>query len=246
MSKKVTASRTLRTAELHEKAVNKRLASLSGETNPEITVEETPEGVDIHITACEKTREEAEEVLVRTEGKIRGLFADYIYGTDQQTLQERIGQLLDEQGLTVATMESLTGGLIASALTDVHDSSAHYLGGIVAYSVVLKERCGVPHEVIEKHGVVSEETGRAMATAVRKLLDIEIGLGITGVAGPGSEEGKPEGTVYIAVDGPHGLMSCMGSERCAGPDREGNKYAATISALNLLRRYLEGKEMCES
>jgi nicotinamide-nucleotide amidase len=158
---------------------------------------------------------------------------------EDDRLPQIIGKLLEEQKLTVATMESLTGGLIASALTDTPESSAHFLGGIVAYSTLLKERMGVPYETIERYGVISNETAIAMAIAVQRTLNIEIGLGITGVAGPGKQEGQPVGTVHIAVAGPYGIMSCMGSEKCAGPDREENKQAATLSALNLLRRYLE-------
>ena len=100
---------------------------------------------------------------------------------------------------------------------------------------MLKERMGVPHELMEQYGVISEETARAMAQAVRNFLGSDIGLGITGVAGPDKQEDQPVGTVHIAIDGPYGLATCMGSEQCAGPEREGNKQAATISALNFLR-----------
>jgi nicotinamide-nucleotide amidase len=160
----------------------------------------------------------------------------------EKMLQEIIGSYLDERNMSLATMESLTGGLIASALTDVHNSSAHFIGGIVSYSTMLKERMGVPHDLMKRYGVISEETAVAMAQAVRRFLDADIGLGITGVAGPDEQEGKPVGTVYIAIDGPYGLMTGVGSEECAGSNREDNKQAATISALNLLRTYLEYKD----
>ena len=104
---------------------------------------------------------------------------------------------------------------------------------------MLKERMGVSHELMERHGVISDETARAMAQAVRKFLGSDIGLGITGVAGPDKQEDQPVGTVRIAIDGLYGIVSCKGSERCAGSEREENKQAATISALNLRRRYLQ-------
>ncbi len=234
------STRILRVAELKEETVREKLRSLPKQNDIEITIQPSEEATDICIRS-KKTDEEAEQSLLAIEQKIREILTDFIFSTEDTTLQQVIGNYLAEQNLTVATMESLTGGLIASALTDVHESSAHFLGGIVAYSTLLKERMGVPHDIMEKYGVISNETAIAMARAVRKTLQIEIGLGITGVAGPDKQEDQAVGTVHIAIDGPYGVMSCMGSEQCAGPNREENKKAATISALNLLRRYLEKK-----
>ncbi len=241
MNEQIVCKRTLRVAELDEKAVRERLSTLFQETNPEITIKDSSDAIDIQLCAQATTREEGEQILARVEERIRRQLEEYIFGTEESTLQEAIGKYLEERNLTLATMESLTGGLIASALTDIHETSAHFLGGIVSYSTMLKERMGVPHELMERYGVISEETARAMAQAVRNFLGSDIGLGITGVAGPDKQEDQPVGTVHIAVDGPYGLEACMGSERCAGPEREGNKQAATISALNLLRRYLQNK-----
>lgn len=234
----------VRVAELTAETLKKKPGSLLQETNPEVTLQNTPEGVDLYLSAHAATRQEGEQLLAQAEQRIRTQLADYVFGVGDSTLQQVIGSALDEQQLTVATMESLTGGLIASALTDEHCSAAHFFGGIVSYSVPLKERIGVPHALMDRYGTVSTETAQAMARAVRNFLQIDIGLGITGVAGPDPQEGKPVGTVYIVVDGPYGMLVGMGSEQCASSDREKNKRAATISALNLLRRYLErhGKE----
>jgi nicotinamide-nucleotide amidase len=221
--------------------VRKHLGSFPQEANPKITLQTTPEGVDLFLTAQATMHQQGEQLLLQAEQRLRAELADYIFGTGDCTLQQVIGSALDEQQLTLATIESLTGGLIASALTDEHCSSAHFFGGIIAYSVPLKERIGVPQSVMDRYGIVSAETARAMAHAVRTFLDIDVGLGITGVAGPDPQEGKPVGTVSIAIDGPYGLLTGIGSERCASSDREENKHAATISALNLLRRYLEGR-----
>lgn len=243
MEESVTHTRRLRLAELRVEEISAQLGSLQKPAGLHATIQETsPEAVDMCLICTSQTIGEAEQTLDIFEHMVRTKVGSYLFGRDDDTLPEVIGRLLGEQKLTVATMESLTGGLIASALTDTHDSSAHFLGGVVAYSTVLKEWMGVPHQTIERYGVISDQTARAMAQAVRKTLDIDIGLAITGVAGPGQREGHPVGTVFIAVAGPYGSLSGNGSRACAGPDREKNKQAATISALNLLRLYLERRE----
>ena len=106
-------------------------------------------------------------------------------------------------GRSVATAESLTGGLLGAAITDVPGSSRVYRGGVVAYATVVKESLlGVPGDVIARHGVVSRECAEAMARGVRDLLGASYGVATTGVAGPGPQDGLPAGTVWIAVVGP--------------------------------------------
>lgn len=241
MKEEAICTRVLRVAELKEETVKERLDSLSHSRNLKISTATSPEAVDIIVCVYAPSHEEGEHLLAQTEEQIRTILAGYIFGTGNITLQEVIGSHLAEQKLTVATMESLTGGLIASALTDVHGSSAHFIGGIVSYSTLLKERMGVSKALMEHYGVISEETAKAMAQAICTFLETDIGLGITGVAGPDTQEDKPVGTVHIAIDGPHGLKTYRGSECCAGTNREENKQAATISALNFLRKYLESK-----
>ena len=97
---------------------------------------------------------------------------------------------------------------------------------------------GVPHEVIEQYGTISEETARAMAHAIRERFETDFGLGITGVAGPDMQEDKPAGTVYIAIEGPEGVVTGMGPGWRGS--REDNKRVAALAALNLLRLHLEG------
>ena len=137
---------------------------------------------------------------------------------------------------TLGVMESLTGGLLASAITDVSGSSAYFAGGLVTYSPDLKVQMGVPREVLQRYGVVSKETALAMAHAVREHLGVDIGLGITGVAGPDPLEGKPAGTVYIAVEGPQGNLTTDSAGRRM--NRSDNKRLSVYTALNLLRRFL--------
>jgi nicotinamide-nucleotide amidase len=127
---------------------------------------------------------------------------DHVWGYDEDTLPALVQAWLQERGATIATMESLTGGLLAGLLTDVPGSSKSFLGGVVSYSMGAKARFGVPAETLTAHGVVSGETAAAMAGAARELLGTTYGLATTGVAGPDELENKPVGTVYVGVAGP--------------------------------------------
>ena len=121
------------------------------------------------------------------------------------------GQLLDrlaDRGESVATAESLTGGMLAARLTAVPGASRSFVGGVVAYASRIKESAlGVPREVVERHGVISEECATAMASGARERLAATWGLATTGVAGPDPQEGHPIGTVWIAVAGPAGVQT---------------------------------------
>jgi nicotinamide-nucleotide amidase len=136
-------------------------------------------------------------------------------------------------------MESLTGGLLANAITNNPGSSQYFVGGIISYSSALKAQMGVPLETIERFGAVSPETARAMAETVRNLLKTDYGIGVTGVAGPDMQEEKPVGTVYIALGGPQGIVDGRGPGWSGS--REDQKRLAVLAALNLLRLHLEGK-----
>jgi nicotinamide-nucleotide amidase len=120
--------------------------------------------------------------------------------------EEAIG-LLVSRGRTVAVAESLTGGLVAGALTSVAGSSAAFRGGVIAYVAELKiALLGVPADLLARHGPVHPAVAAAMASGVRQRLGSSYGVATTGVAGPGPAEGQPQGTVYIAVDGPSGTV----------------------------------------
>jgi PncC family amidohydrolase len=161
----------------------------------------------------------------------------HVFGIEGDTLASVVGRQLQQRHQTLSVMESLTGGLLASTITDFQSSSKHFVGGIVAYSSEMKARMGVPHEILDRYGAVSKETARAMAHAVREHFKTDFGIGITGVAGPDKQEDKPVGTVHIAVEGPQGVITSMGPGWRGG--RSENKRRAVLSALDLLRHYLE-------
>lgn len=116
--------------------------------------------------------------------------------------------LLKDKGITISTAESCTGGRIASLITSVPGASEYFLGSVVSYAVTIKEEVlGVPPEVIEQYGVVSEEVARAMAEGVRNLTGSTYSVSTTGLAGPGGDERNPVGTVCIGICGPEGTRS---------------------------------------
>ncbi len=231
-------TRIFRVSGLGESAVEERLDEILHSGNPTVATYAKSDAVDVRVTAKAENRQRAEEMVERVEAQVRRLLGHHIFGTDKDTLQSVVGKYLSERQQSLAVMESLTGGQLSSTITNYPASSKHFIGGVVAYSPDLKIQLGVPRETIEQFGVVSPETARAMAQAVRRLLKADYGLGVTGVAGPEEQEGKPVGTVYIAIDGPQGVVDGRGPGWRGG--REDQKRQATLAALNLLRLHLAG------
>ncbi len=231
-------TRILRVWGLGESAVEERLDGLIHSDNPTLATYAKSDAVDVRITAKAETREIAEREVAEMENRAREVLRHHVFGIDKDTLQSVIGKYLTERRRTLAVMESLTGGLLASTLTDVPDSSNYFIGSLVAYGTELKVQLGVPREIVEHYGVISEQTARAMAHAARERLGADYGLGITGVAGPDRQEDKPVGTVHIAIEGPDGVVTGVGPGWRAS--RDDNKRLAVLAALNLLRLHLEG------
>jgi len=231
----VLFTRTLRVAGLGESTVEERLDPLIHATNPTVATYAKPDAVDVRISAKGPTQAEAESLVAAVEQQARGLLGTHVFGVDQDTPASVALQMLIVHGWTLATMESCTGGLLASTLTDVPGSSAAFLGGLVAYATELKVQWGVPNEVISEHGVISIETARAMAQAIRERQSADIGIGVTGVAGPTQQEEKPIGTVHIAVAGRERISDTSQFFRGA---RAEIKWRAALTAINLLRLHL--------
>jgi PncC family amidohydrolase len=153
------------------------------------------------------------------------------------SLEVVIGKLLSQQHLTLATAESCTGGLIGHRLTEIPGSSEYFRGGIIAYSNEIKERVlGVSQAALEQHGAVSAETALAMARGARRVLQTDLAVSVTGIAGPGGGSAdKPIGLTYIAV-------TAQDYERVARfvweSDRSGNKRSSSEAALQLVIDYL--------
>jgi PncC family amidohydrolase len=160
--------------------------------------------------------------------------------SEEGALEAIVGQLLTQRGLKLAVAESCTGGLVSHRITDVPGSSAYYQGSITAYSNEIKERVlGVRRDTLEAHGAVSVQTALEMARGVRQVLHADVGLSVTGIAGPdGGTPEKPVGLVFVALAASNGEWV----ERCAWTgDRWDNKTHSAEAVLDLLRRYLEGR-----
>jgi PncC family amidohydrolase len=155
-----------------------------------------------------------------------------------KNLEEQVGDLLVQKGLTLALAESCTGGLVGHRLTNVPGSSRYFMGGVIAYDNGAKARVlGVSSSTLYKHGAVSAEAAREMAQGARRLFGTDIAVSVTGIAGPGgSAPGKPVGLTYIHLS----AHEAEWSERHIWQgDREANKAQSAEAALDLLRRYLE-------
>ncbi|HUR51313.1 MAG TPA: CinA family nicotinamide mononucleotide deamidase-related protein [Mycobacteriales bacterium] len=167
------------------------------------------------------------------------VLGDHVAGHDDDTLDAVVHRLLAERGQTLAVAESLTGGMLAAALTDRAGASETFRGGVVVYATDLKETlAGVPHALLDVAGPVSDATAAALAAGARDRLGADWGLGVTGVAGPSEQDGHPVGTVFVAVAGPEDGEVC----RLQLPGGRAQVRARSVtSALDLLRRHLAGK-----
>ena len=231
----IILSRTIKTFSMAESAVDEMVSPLLSSTNPTLAVYARPDGIHLRLTAKAKTRDEAEGMIAQRETEIHSLFREIIWGSDEETLEGVVGNLLSEKGLTLATMESCTGGMLANTITDVPGSSNYFKGGLVAYTNESKISYGVDAALIAQYGAISAEVAGDMAEVARLRLGADIGVGITGVAGPSEVEGKPVGIAHIAIDDGREKRLIFG---LYPPLRHEVKRRATHHALFELRRTL--------
>ncbi len=194
------------------------------------------EGIKVRLTASARDSSGARTLLDAEEKEVRAVLAatlgDVVFGLDDTSMEQAVATLLVERGLRLGVAESLTGGLIAARLVDVPGASTWFRGGVVAYDAAVKYSVlGVPDGP-----VVTEEAAVAMAQGARRVLDAEIGLGVTGVAGPDPQEEIAPGTVFVALALPSGATQSR-QLRLPGDRTRVRQYSA-ISALDLLRRTL--------
>ncbi len=226
--------RVLRFYGASESAVAKALADAGGDGDGvEATI--CARDFEIHVDFVVETGAEARADALAA--AFRKPLEKYLFSEDERPVAELVLDLCRARGLTVATAESCTGGLVAARLTSVAGSSDAFLGAIVAYANAVKEtELGVPADVLRTHGAVSAETAAAMAAGVRARLGADVGVGVTGVAGPGGGTAeKPVGLVYVHVETPD---ASRGNEFSYPADRDGIRRRATVAALHLARRLL--------
>jgi nicotinamide-nucleotide amidase len=193
--------------------------------------------IELHLSATSRSRADAKAALDAAVAQVVSVMGLYVYSTDGRALEEVLGSMLAERGLTIGLAESCTGGLIASRLTDVPGSSRYVERGVVTYSNASKtELLGVPEDMIAAHGAVSEPVAVAMAEGIRSRSGVDIGIGVTGIAGPdGGTPEKPVGTVAIAAAAAAGTR--VRTFRFVG-GREMVKFQASQAALDMVRRLL--------
>jgi len=228
---------TVRCFGLTEGQAQKLLRDIKDELPVEIAyLPHLPE-LHLRIKVKEESREKGEEILRKAIDLIRERLGEAFIGLENDTLEKVVGTKLKENGFTLATAESCTGGLIAHRITQIPGSSEYFLGGIVCYSNESKIReLGIPIEIIEKYGPVSFECAQLMAEKVRERFKSTFGLSTTGIAGPGGGTSEnPVGTVYIGLAGPQGTK--VKRYQFWG-DREQIKLMASEVALDRLRRSL--------
>jgi nicotinamide-nucleotide amidase len=226
--------RLLRFFGASESAVAKALADAGGDGNgveATICARDFEIHVDLYVQpGAEARADELTSELVEP-------LERYLFSRDERRVEELVLDACLEQGLTLATAESCTGGMVAQRLTSVPGSSRVFLGAVVAYSNEVKEvELGVPLEVLERHGAVSAEAAAAMAAGARERLGADIAVAVTGIAGPnGGSQEKPVGLVYLHAESPSGSRS---ADFVFPGDREGVRRRAAVTALHLVRRLL--------
>ncbi len=229
--------RVLRTCGIWESAVNQAIQDIIRRGDPVIGLSVKSTGVDIRIIARAANAEQAQTQVERTEAAIREKIGDAVYGVDGMEIEEVIGALLKQRRLTLAVAESCTGGMVGGRITNIAGSSEYFERGAVVYSNLAKtEMLGVPKDLIERHGAVSSEVAAAMARGIRQAAQTDLGLSVTGIAGPGGgTEKKPVGLVYIGLASPQGVKTA--EHRFLG-SREQIRARASQMALDMVRRHL--------
>ncbi|MBI4202400.1 MAG: competence/damage-inducible protein A [Chloroflexi bacterium] len=232
----VVLTRTIKTIGLGEAIIDEMATEVLGIENPYVGTYARPDGIHLRIIARGSNEQEAKRLLEPVDHKLRAIFGKNVWGIDDETPEDSVGTVLRVRRQTLATMESCTGGMLADSITNVPGSSSYYKGGIISYTNDLKVASGVPADLIETYGAVSEEVAAAMAQAIRLHLDADYGIGVTGVAGPDALEGKPPGTVYIGIAGAREAKASY--HRFPANNRGLVKRRAVTAALLALRTHL--------
>jgi len=236
----IKKSKTLKITGLGESSVNELIRDyMNKQTNFSFGIYANPEDIQVQITTQAPTEKEVEKLLQSSVNQLTKILGNYVYGTDKQSLEEVTGNLLKTKKLKVAVAESCTGGILGEMITRIPGSSKYFQGGVISYNAKVKEDLlKVPPEVIRKYGEVSKQVAKLMAEEVRKCCHSDIGISITGIAGPGgATEKKKVGLVYMALA--DGKKTIAQKHQLFG-DRQLIRLRAARRALNMLRNYLSG------
>ena len=237
----IKKSKILKVTGLGESSVNELIRDyINKQTNFSFGIYANPEDIQVQVTTQAPTEKETDKLLQFSVNQLTKILGDYIYGIDDETLEEVVGKLLKTKKLKVAVAESCTGGMLGEMITRIPGSSEYFQGGVISYHAKIKEDLlKVPPEVIKKYGEVSKEVAQLMAEGVRRCCHIDIGISITGIAGPGgATEKKKVGLVYMALA--DSKKTITQKHQLFG-NRQLIRVRSTRRALNMLRMYLMGK-----
>ena len=229
---------------LGEIEINRRVAHLEKEEDGRVRIGYYPVFPEVHLslTVIDEDKSEIKRTFQHLENEIELSLGDSLFGTDDDTMESVVGELLQSQGKILATAESCSGGLIAHKITTVPGSSNYFVGGLVAYSNQLKEKLlGLDTSMLASHGAVSSAVARAMADSIRHKTAADIGVAVTGIAGPtGGTSEKPVGTVFIGLSTPDETVDIP----CRFPgDRWQVQELTAVKSLDLVRRLLLGMKL---
>ena len=241
-SDSVIVSHTVRTMGIGESAMAEAVADLLEKSNPTVAPYAKKGEALLRVTAKASCESEAEALCYPVIEEIKRRLGSFVYGIDSESIEERVVELLKNSKLTIATAESCTAGYIPKRITDIAGASSVFEFGAITYSNRMKEKIlGVNPETLAAHGAVSEETAAQMAAGIRRVSGADIGISVTGIAGPGSDgTSKPVGLCYIAINA-EDYQACEKIETGKN-NREYNRYVTASRALNLARLYIERKE----
>lgn len=237
----IKKSKTLKITGLGESSVNDLIRDyINKQTNFTFGIYANPEDIQVQVTTQASTEKEVKKLLQSSVNQLTKMLGNYVFGNDEETIEEVVGNLLRTKKLKVAVAESCTGGMLGEMITRTPGSSKYFQGGVISYASIVKEDLlKVLPSVIKKYGEVSEQVARLMAEGVRINCHSDIGISITGIAGPGgATEKKKVGLVYMALA--DGKKTITQKHQLFG-NRQLIRLRASRRALNMLRIYLMGK-----
>ncbi|MFL0750342.1 MAG: competence/damage-inducible protein A [Prochlorococcus sp.] len=235
----VLVSRLLRFTGIAESTLAEQVADLLEQDNPTVAPYAGLGEVKLRLTARGKTIEQAKQFLNPVDAELRSRMGVLCYGSDDESLASVVLELLRQRGETVVVAESCTGGGLGAALAAIPRASEVFLGGVIAYSNAIKQSLlGVPAELLDRHGAVSDPVVRVMAEGARQRFGADWSVAVSGVAGPGGgTEAKPVGLVHLAVAGPYGCQTSQ-EHFAFRRGRLGIQQLSVVSSLDQLRKFL--------
>ena len=236
----IKKSKILKVTGLGESSVNELIRDyINGQTNFSFGIYANPEDIQVQVTTQAPTEKETDKLLQFSANQLTKILGNYVYGRDKETIEEVVGNLLKSKKLKISVAESCTGGMLGEMITRIPGSSKYFQGGVISYNAQVKEGLlKVPREAIIKYGEASRQVAKLMAEGVRRCCHSDIGISITGIAGPGgATDNKKVGLVYMALADSKKTITqkhqLFGNRRLI-------RLRSARRALNMLRIYLMG------